>query len=59
MAAANDVLTNKRVEEAFDFIRYHVSKIEKLYNNQMRLIKALCNGSNVFFDTILVYNVDL
>ena len=49
MAANNDVLMNKRFEEAFDLIKY-VFKVEKLYDDQTKLIKALCNGSNVFFN---------
>jgi superfamily II DNA helicase RecQ len=49
MAANNDVLTNKRFEEAFDLIKY-VFKVEKLYDDQTKLIKAFCNGSNVFFN---------
>ena len=49
MAANNDVLMNKRFEEAFDLIKY-VFKVEKLYDDQTKLIKAFCNGSNVFFN---------
>jgi superfamily II DNA helicase RecQ len=40
---------NKRFEEAFDLIKY-VFKVEKLYDDQTKLIKAFCNGSNVFFN---------
>ena len=54
MEAANDVHMNKTFEEAFDFIKY-VFKVQKLYGNQMRLIKAFCNGSNVFFNAILAH----
>ncbi len=32
----------KRFEEAFDFIK-HVFKVKKLYDDQMRLMKASCN----------------
>ena len=49
MAANNDVLMNKIFEEAFDLIKY-VFKVEKLYDDQTKLIKAFCNGSNVFFN---------
>ena len=49
LAANNDVLMNKRFEEAFDIIKY-VFKVEKLYDDQTKLIKAFCNGSNVFFN---------
>jgi superfamily II DNA helicase RecQ len=49
MAANNDVLMNKRFEEAFDLIKY-VFKVEKLYDDQTKLIIAFCNGSNVFFN---------
>ena len=54
MAAANDVLMNKRFEEAFDFIKY-VFKVGKHYDDQMRLIKAFCNRSNVFFNAIFIF----
>ncbi len=54
MEAANDVHMIKTFEEAFDFIKY-VFKVKKLYGNQMRLIKAFCNGSNVFINAILAY----
>ncbi len=50
------MLVNKRFEVAFDFIK-HVFKVKKLYDEQMRLIKAFCNGSNVFFNAILIYNI--
>ena len=49
MAAAYDEVMNKRFEEAFDFIK-HIFKVEKLYDDQVKLIKAFCNGSNVFFN---------
>ena len=49
MAAAYDEVMNKRFEEAFDFIM-HIFKVEKLYDDQVKLIKAFCNGSNVFFN---------
>ena len=42
MAVANDVLMNKKFEEAFDFIKY----VEKLYGDQLRLTKAFCNLSS-------------
>ena len=56
MAASNGILMNKRFEEAFDFIK-HVFKVNKLYDDQARLIKAFCNGSNVVFNAILIFNI--
>ena len=49
MAAEGVEHMNKRCQEAFDLIKY-VFKIDELYDDQMRLIKAFCNGQNIFFN---------
>ena len=40
---------NKRYEEAFDLVK-HVFQIDQLYDDQTSLIKAFCNGSNIYFN---------
>ena len=47
MAAEAVELVNKRYEEAFDLIKY-VFKVDQLYEDQIRLIKAFLNGKNIF-----------
>ena len=49
MAAEGVEHMNKRYQEAFDLIKY-VFKIDELYNDRMKLIKAFCNGQNIFFN---------
>ena len=49
MAAEGVEHMNKRYQEAFDLIKY-VFKIDELYDDQMKLIKAFCNGQNIFFN---------
>ena len=54
IAAANHELMKNRFEEALDFIK-HVFKVQELYDDQVKLIKAFCNCSNVFFNASTGY----
>ncbi len=47
--ATAEMLMNKRYEEAFDLVK-HVFQIDQLYDDQTSLIKAFCNGSNIYFN---------
>jgi superfamily II DNA helicase RecQ len=46
--AQPDVIED-RFNEALDFIKY-IFKVDRLYENRVKLIRAFCEGQNIFFN---------
>ena len=49
---------NERYEEAFDFVKY-VFKVDELFDDQVKLIKAFLAVQNIFFNAPTGYGKSL